>query len=761
MTKKEKEANAKKKPNAEGEHSATAATAPPTQCNVVYIHGIANKPAPSILKDLWDTALFGKEMGDRTRAAYWADILYDRPLEAMSLALAADVMYDRFLEPMNSDYAAKIWAAMSLEPSVAPTDVLDDEPATAAGAAFETFILPTDRLRRLATQHITQTFIRDTHAYFFEPGIRKAIRDRLRALMPPSKVPYIVVSHSQGTIIAYDVLHELSASEGVQCLAWYTLGSPLGIGEVQTHLRLHDDSDKRHSRELSKPKCVDTWLNFADRFDAVALDTRLDGDFKPKGCVTDTRVRNLDRWNLVDFGAHSATGYLGTTEVRTSMSEILGGNFADYLADFVIAKDLASEIDGIAKRLPVLIELDEAAEGSTAEDKGKLLEARIMKLMHDAPGKNGNVTRLKRFVAAQLTPAEIVRLASERAELKISRIWRDSQKAALIRVSAHVVHAYPAQQGYLAKGDGIHWAVLDTGITAAHPHFTANGTIAAVWDCTQGGTGVLPVAAATDPNGHGTHVSGIIAGEYTTPSGERYSGMAPLAKLHAYKVLDDNGYGNDSFVIKALDHIAETNEQAGRLVIHGVNLSLGGPFDARVYGCGHSPICSELRRLWRQGVLVCVAAGNSGQAHIMDVQRRMLTLNLDLSIGDPANLEEAIAVGSVHRDKPQIYGPSFFSSRGPTADGRMKPDLVAPGEGIVSCNNQTNESELYRPDSGTSMACPHVSGILAGFLSARREYIGFPDRVKRILLEHCTTLDRDPLIQGRGMPNLIKMLTAT
>ncbi len=63
--------------------------------------------------------------------------------------------------------------------------------------------------------------------------------------------------------------------------------------------------------------------------------------------------------------------------------------------------------------------------------------------------------------------------------------------------------------------------------------------------------------------------------------------------------------------------------------------------------------------------------------------------------------------------------------------------------------------------SGTSQATPHVSGLLAGFLSVRREFIGYPTRVKKILLDHCTDLARDPYIQGRGMPNLVKMLLST
>ena len=139
--------------------------------------------------------------------------------------------------------------------------------------------------------------------------------------------------------------------------------------------------------------------------------------------------------------------------------------------------------------------------------------------------------------------------------------------------------------------------------------------------------------------------------------------------------------------------------------------------------------------------------------------------NMALSIGDPANLEESIAVGSVHKTNPHTYGVSYFSSRGPTADGRRKPDLVAPGERVLSARHDWKRNrrrldceDLYVEMSGTSMACPHVSGLLASFLSLRREFIGYPDRLKAMLLGSCIDLDRDRYIQGAGLPNLIKML---
>jgi len=188
-----------------------------------------------------------------------------------------------------------------------------------------------------------------------------------------------------------------------------------------------------------------------------------------------------------------------------------------------------------------------------------------------------------------------------------------------------------------------------------------------------------------------------------------------------------------------------------------------------VYGCGHTPLCQELRRLWGQGVLICLAAGNEGYA-LLQAAEGEVPANMDLSIGDPANLDEAIAVGSIHKSNPHTFGVSYFSSRGPTADGRKKPDLVAPGEQVLSAYHNYNRrrpvkqriaSDLYVEMSGTSMACPHVSGLLAAFLSVRREFVGYPNRVKTILLENCTDLNRDVYIQGRGMPNLIKMLTTS
>jgi hypothetical protein len=121
-----------------------------------------------------------------------------------------------------------------------------------------------------------------------------------------------------------------------------------------------------------------------------------------------------------------------------------------------------------------------------------------------------------------------------------------------------------------------------------------------------------------------------------------------------------------------------------------------------------------------------------------------------------------------------MYGVSYFSSRGPTGDGRMKPDLVAPGERIISCAagieaakygvekdaNGNDVPVLYCEKTGTSMAAPHVSGAIAAFISVRREFIGEPEQVKDIFLANTIDLRRERKFQGNGLLDLMKVLQA-
>lgn len=520
------------------------------------------------------------------------------------------------------------------------------------------------------------------------------------------------------------------------------------------------------------PEGVGQWLNFADPLDPVALDKGLGNDFAPRHFIRDRLVMNE---RTPGGNPHSSLGYLSDPTVRREVTSDL---HVDALNRFLVARDVAAGLGAApSERQPVLIEIlqpgypalgesktelakREAASGkATLADRVAATATALERTVHARSGaaavEAARIDPLRRFVAARLTPHEVLDVTQNHRDLHVYKIWKSTIKSKLLNRSAQVVQADAARSSYGALGQGVAWAILDTGVQADHPHFAANGNLVDVWDCTQRGA-PKRLDKAKDRDGHGTHVAGILAGASPDDHEPRLAGIAPRAQLHVYKVLDDQGSGEDAWIIKALDHIAQRNENSVSMQIHGLNLSLGGPFDSTVYGCGFSPICAELRRLWRSGVVVVVASGNEGKVDV-ETSDGEIELNSPMSIGDPANLEDCIAVGSVNADKPHLYGISPFSSRGPTADGRLKPDVVAPGERILSCN-QNHRHGLYRVDSGTSMAAPHVSGLLAAFLSARREFLGRPDELKALLLRTCTDLGRDRYHQGHGMPNLMKML---
>jgi subtilisin family serine protease len=707
--------------------------------HVVYIHGIGNKVPPRVLKEQWDRALFGAPAEERTRMAYWADLFHPEPLRAgQTGARTAAVAAASGPEDQVAEYgpAAKAFARR-LEARLRAT----------APRGKSAKVLP-PFLRRTLTKWITREFVRDVAAYFYDAGMKQAMQARLRELLIPERAPYVVIAHSMGTVISYDVLHDV-AKDGL-IRDYITIGSPLGIQEVQDHIR----------HPLAVPKGLRSWWNFADASDPIALDRKIGNDYAPKGAIEDVEVDNPHQKLLQFWSAHSIDGYLQTTPVRERVEAILGPSARVTAARGIVARNVADETFDPEQRVEILIELDDKIAGADLEKKRSGIVSEIRKIAKGHVGE-AQIDPLRHFVAASLTASEIDKLAVAHGHLGVFRIWKNEQKRTLMESVARTLQVNTARAGYRADGRGIAWAVLDTGVRPGHPHFAKHKNVVAHYDCTQPGEPPLS-GKGIDRDGHGTHVCGILAGEGTG----RYdglAGMAPRTELHVYKVLADDGLGNDSWIIKALDHIAAQNEASASLRIHGVNLSLGGPFDATVYGCGFTPVCKELRRLWRQGVVVCLAAGNEGRVTVETADGQQ-DLNFDLSIGDPANLEEAISVGSVHKDQPHRYGVSYFSSRGPTADGRAKPDIVAPGERVISADagfRKDDPKTWYVEMSGTSMACPAVSGMIAAFLSVRREFIGAPDEVKRFITKHATDLGRDHYHQGAGLANLVRMLMET
>lgn len=249
---------------------------------------------------------------------------------------------------------------------------------------------------------------------------------------------------------------------------------------------------------------------------------------------------------------------------------------------------------------------------------------------------------------------------------------------------------------------------------------------------------------------HGTHVAGIIG---AAPVDTNSGGMCHDIRLYDFRVLGKTIEDTEFAVIAALQYIRYINERHSDITIHGANLSLSIPHDVRNYACGRTPVCVECERLVDNGVVVVAAAGNRGHQKF-ETKEGVFESYAAFSITDPGNGDGVITVGATHGNWPHTYGISFFSSRGPTGDGRSKPDLVAPGERIQS----TVPRNEWGSESGTSMAAPHVSGAAAMLMARYRELIGQPRRIKRILCETATDLGRERSFQGHGMLDVLRAL---
>ncbi|WP_456366597.1 S8 family serine peptidase [Thermococcus sp.] len=255
------------------------------------------------------------------------------------------------------------------------------------------------------------------------------------------------------------------------------------------------------------------------------------------------------------------------------------------------------------------------------------------------------------------------------------------------------------------NGSGITIAIIDTGIDASHPDL--KGKVIGWKDFVNGRS------SPYDDNGHGTHVSSIAAGTGAA-SGGKYKGMAPGAKLVGIKVLSGQGSGSVSDIIAGVDWAVQNKDKYN---IRVINLSLGSSQSSD----GTDSLSQAVNNAWDAGIVVCVAAGNSGPDKY--------------TVGSPAAASKVITVGAV--DKNDVI--TDFSSRGPTADGRLKPEVVAPGNWIIAARASGTQltdvtiGQYYVAASGTSMATPHVAGISALILQAHPNWT--PDQVKKALIE--------------------------
>ncbi|MBU8908780.1 S8 family peptidase [Desertibacillus haloalkaliphilus] len=315
----------------------------------------------------------------------------------------------------------------------------------------------------------------------------------------------------------------------------------------------------------------------------------------------------------------------------------------------------------------------------------------------------------------------------------IKKIHDDREFHALLDVASPSIHANLVNdQGY--TGNGVTVAVIDTGI---HPHsdlLNPENRIVGFRDFINGRE------EPYDDNGHGTHCAGDAVGNGYESNGQ-YHGPAPEANVVGVKVLNSIGSGTLSTIIQGVEWCIENREEYG---IDIISMSLGSH---ATEPAEEDPVVRIVERAWEEGIVVCVAAGNSGPN--------------PQTIASPAISPRVITVGAmddqdtVERSDDRV---AAFSSRGPTIDGLTKPDLLAPGVDIVSLlAPDTKLAKLLKKDrvgehyirmSGTSMATPICAGVVALMLERDPELS--PDQVKKQLLKSAEDWGLEPHTQGEG-----------
>jgi serine protease AprX len=269
-------------------------------------------------------------------------------------------------------------------------------------------------------------------------------------------------------------------------------------------------------------------------------------------------------------------------------------------------------------------------------------------------------------------------------------------------------------------GQDVTVAVIDTGLSR-HPgllmnmHGRARNRIAGWVDFVDGSRALI------DPNGHGTHIAGIIANSQFGEDAE-WNGVAPGVRLVGVRVLDAQGYGNYERVIQGIQWVITHKDQ---LDIKVINLSLVASVQSPYWA---DPLNQAVMQAWAQGITVVVSAGNGGPGA--------------MTIGVPGNNPYVISVGAFTDNyTPYNWNDDYltpFSAAGPTLDGFVKPDILAPGAHMVSTLLPNSSLAIEHPDNqirrhyfsmaGTSQAAAVVSGIAALVISENPTFT--PDQVK-------------------------------
>lgn len=297
-------------------------------------------------------------------------------------------------------------------------------------------------------------------------------------------------------------------------------------------------------------------------------------------------------------------------------------------------------------------------------------------------------------------------------------------------INADDVWALTDKSGRNLIGTGITIAIIDTGVDYTHPDL--GGGFGPGFKVVGGYDFVNDDSDPMDDHGHGTHVAGIIAADGAL------TGVAPGATLYAYKALDASGSGFMSDVIEAIEAASDPNGDGDTSDhVDIISMSLGGD------GSADDPVCAAVDYATSLGILVVVAAGNSGSGY--------------QTISSPGLAESALTVGAADN----TGRVASFSSRGPGDGLSAKPDVMAPGVSILSTvpvsGTSISDPTGYKSLSGTSMATPHVSGAAALILQLYPTWS--PDQVKAALMNAASDKGYNMFVQGSGFLDVLASAT--
>ncbi|MER5306583.1 S8 family serine peptidase [Streptomyces sp. NPDC002773] len=308
-----------------------------------------------------------------------------------------------------------------------------------------------------------------------------------------------------------------------------------------------------------------------------------------------------------------------------------------------------------------------------------------------------------------------------RAAATPAKVWLDGRVEAAMAESNAQIGTPKAWEAGLT-GKGVKVAVLDTGADLGHPDLAGRVTESRSF---------IEGQEVADRDGHGTHVASTVGGSGAASDGKE-KGVAPGAVLAVGKVLSDEGSGSESQIIAGMEWAAKDIDAKI------VSMSLG----SREPSDGTDPMAQAVNTLSAEtGALFVIAAGNSGAPG---------------SIGSPGAADSALTVGAVDSADEAAY----FTSQGPRhGDQALKPDLSAPGVGILAARSQLAEgSGLYTSMSGTSMATPHIAGVAALLAEKHPDWTGA--RLKDALMSSSKTLDASSYALGAGRVDVAAAISA-